>query len=934
MNTKTRNLIIGITVFILAAAAGLTFMHFALRQQIEDVFEGNDITQNADEALLNMGKEKAPEGKNAIWLCEGSDVSFDDEEKFRKAVDKIDSQVFTYVILRFTGLLDGDGKIKSQELTKLKNLSAVLRERKLKVFVETDIDCHISSVTEIMKHTDAMIICGTENLSVDKLNSKLLKIKAIAVSNTKYKVYANINIDTDTVKFNKKSVDGICFDVNTQTDIEKLSYWDRVFDVAKTNMLCNVDLEAILNKKESPDSALRTLYSLKDLKTLSVRAFSSYEAVMKNYQSSFSAVYEYITQGIVPELAFRQVNITGYNNETVNAGEFSKEIEIYGSNLFPVYIDGEKLSLGETGSKKITLSLDEEKKSYSIQQCGKEIEYKVEYAFTGELIDSVSPGVSVFALPDEKLRVVVIAYSKAEITVKLGAKRYKARPATSDKACYTAFVANIRMPSSEQELESLGMLKITASYGEATVQVDGPAIIPSQVPSQLPSENTQQSTTHAFIGNYVPDLPDDAYEYTTVLPGISQNQPTTSVNVTLPSYNSYTGNQMCVVTENYADTWPLIENDDTYVPHYTPLPYGAVDYITGESEAYNEDDGEQVYFYELASGRKVKRSAVQLVAKQNISQNTMSVVSCTGSGGTMTIKLRTDHRVPYDLTYTPQNYYSAYGKIYNVTSFTASQIQFVFHYTASLEGTIDASCSDVVSSALLTPANGGMILTMPLRATGRYYGCSVEYDQNGYLTITVHNKPQTLSGSVILLDPGHGGDDPGALGLSGGVYESNVNYALAYYTKLALERRGATVYLTRGGDKSVSLEERKAMVRALKPDFFLSIHCNGSTDKAKIGTAVYYYKPFSYSLANNVYSNLLSVFRNTLYAGQSNLYGNLADGTVYYPFSVTRLEDCPSVLIETGYVTNDNECLKLVDSYNQQQIAEAIAKGIESSVSA
>ncbi len=934
MNTKTRNLIIGIMLFILTCVAGLTFMHFALRQQIEDVFDGADITENADEALLNMGKEKAPEAENALWLCEDSDITFADEKKLQKAVDKIDKEAFTYVFLRFKGLLDSEGKLNGEKLISLETLSEILRAKGFKVYVEADINCHISSVSEIMKHTDGIIISGTKALSVDKLNNKLLKIKAATVTNAKYKVYANISIDTDTVKFNKKSVDGLCFDVSAQTDIEKLSYWDKVLDVAKTNMICNLDLREIINEKKSPDSALKSLYSLKELKTLKIRGFSSYKAVMKNYQNSFSAVYEYITEGIVPELAFRQVNITGYNNETVISGEFTKEIEIYGSNLFPVYIDGEKLYLGETGSKKITLSLDEEKKSYSIKQCMQEIEYKVDYAFKGDLINSVSPDATVFASPEEKLRVIVVAYSKAEITVKLGAKRYTAKPANSDKACFTAFIANIKMPSTQQELASLGTVKVTASYGGTTVQTDGPLIIPSENTAELPTENDRESTTHAFVGNYVPDLPRDAYEYSTLAPTLPQNQTTTSANITLPSYNSYTGNQMCVVTESYADTWPLIDNDDTYVPHYTPLPYGTTDYVTGESEAYNEDDGEQVYFYELASGRKVKRSAVQLVAKQNFSPNTMSVVSCTGSGGTMTIKLRTDRRVPYDLTYTPQSYYSAYGKVYNVTSFTASQIQFVFYHTSVIQGSVDASLSDVVSSAVFANAANAVTLTMPLRATGRYYGCSVEYDQNGYLTITVHNKPQTLSGAVILIDPGHGGDDPGALGLGGGVYESNVNYALAYYTKLALERKGATVYLTRGGDASLSLEERKAIARTLKPDFFLSIHCNGSTDKSKIGTAVYYYKPFSFSLANSVYNNLLSVFRNNLYAGQGSLYGSLADGTVYYPFSVTRLEDCPSILIETGYVTNDSECLKLVDSNNQQLLAQAIANGVESAVNA
>lgn len=928
MNTKTRNLIIGILLFVLAATAGLSFMYFAGREQLEDVFNGHNITQSADEALLNMEKEKAPQADNAIWLTQDSDVSFSDEEKLSSVIETIDSEAFSYVFLSFSELLDSSGRLNSESLKNLQKLSALLKEKGFKVYLKVPLDCHISAVSEIMKYTQGMIVDGS-GADVDKLNNKLLKIKAVCVTDVKYKVYALISVETDNVKFNKKSVDGLCFNVDSETDMDKLSYWDKVLDVAKTKMICNVSLENIISKKESPDRALKTVYSLKELKTLSIRAFSSYKAVTKNYQNSFSAVYEYITKGIIPELAFRQVGITGYNGETVTCSEFTREIEIYGSNLFPVYLDGEKLSLGQTGSMNITLSLDEEKKSYAVRQCDEEVVYDVDYKFDGELIDSVSPKDSIYASPKEKLRVLVVGYSKAEITVKVGAKRYTAKPANSSKACYTAFVADIKMPSTKEEMESLGQIKVIASYGETAVQTDGPVIIPAE--TQV-TEPTQQSTTQIFIGNYNPELPSDAYEYTTVLPTLPSVQTTTRPAVISPSYSSYTGNQMCIVTSSYADTWPLITGDDTYVPHYTPLPYGTIDYVTGESEAYNEDDGEQVYFYELASGRKVRRSSVQLIAKQNLANNTMSVVSSSSSSGTLTVRLRTDWKVPYDFYYSPQNYYSAYGKVYNVTSFTASSIQFVFYHTSALQGSIDVSGSDVVAGANFTQGADRLTLTMPLRATGRYYGCSVEYDQNGYLTITIHNRPQSLSGSVILLDPGHGGNDPGALGLGGGVYESTVNYALAYYTKLALERRGATVYLTRGGNTSVSLEDRKAMVRSLKPDLFLSIHCNGSADKTKIGTSVYYYKPFSFSLAQNIYNNLLSVFRNNLYAGQTSLYSSLADGTAYYPFSVTRLEDCPAVLIETGFITNDNECMKLIDSNNQQLLAEAIAKGVESSL--
>jgi N-acetylmuramoyl-L-alanine amidase len=548
-----------------------------------------------------------------------------------------------------------------------------------------------------------------------------------------------------------------------------------------------------------------------------------------------------------------------------------------------------------------------------------------EEMYLDNLIDSISPSGEIYVSPKEKILISVVAYSKAQVSVRVGTKRYDAKPADTETEGYTAFTVKVTMPKTREEIDSIGTISVTAICSESSMQLSGAAVYSAEEMNDI---TVTQPTTVLSAGNYVPDLPGDAYEYTTLPIYNNQTAPTTTPHI----QSDFTGNQMCIVTKSFADTWPLIAGDDTYVPYYTPLINGTVDYVTAASEAYNEDDGEMVYFYELSSGRKVKRDSVQLIPQQTLSKNSISIVSSAGYGGALTIKFKTDWKVPYAFTYGPQNYYSAYGKKYNVTSFTANYLQMTFYHTNSASGNVDASGSDVISSAYWNVSGDTATLTMPLRFAGQYYGYSIEYDQNGYLSVTIHNKPQSLRGSVILLDPGHGGNDPGALGLGGGVYESNVNYALAYYTKLYLEAKGATVYMTRGGDTAVGLEERKAMVRSLKPDLFVSIHCNGNTDKTKIGTAVYYYKPFSYKLANNIYNQLLSVFRNNLYYGQSTIYDSLADGTAYYPFSVARLEDCPSVLIETGYITNDSECMKLIDANNQQKLANAIAVGIEQSL--
>ena len=81
-------------------------------------------------------------------------------------------------------------------------------------------------------------------------------------------------------------------------------------------------------------------------------------------------------------------------------------------------------------------------------------------------------------------------------------------------------------------------------------------------------------------------------------------------------------------------------------------------------------------------------------------------------------------------------------------------------------------------------------------------------------------------------------------------------------------------------------------------------------------------------LATNIYNEIVNVYKSYLYAGQQELYDDIARGVKYYPFSVTRLDEFPSVLIELGFMTNDAECYMLTVPQNQQLLGQAIAKGI------
>ena len=160
-----------------------------------------------------------------------------------------------------------------------------------------------------------------------------------------------------------------------------------------------------------------------------------------------------------------------------------------------------------------------------------------------------------------------------------------------------------------------------------------------------------------------------------------------------------------------------------------------------------------------------------------------------------------------------------------------------------------------------------------------------------------------------------------------------MNFALSVATKNELEKRGARVLLTRTGDSDITLEERKAYARNNNADLFLSIHCNASVNTSKFGTSVYYYRPFSQPLASSVYEKMAALFRNDFYASDSDKASSCALGTIYNPFSVTRLEECPSVLIETAFITNETECRLMLEASNREKIARAISDGIENYLS-
>jgi N-acetylmuramoyl-L-alanine amidase len=213
---------------------------------------------------------------------------------------------------------------------------------------------------------------------------------------------------------------------------------------------------------------------------------------------------------------------------------------------------------------------------------------------------------------------------------------------------------------------------------------------------------------------------------------------------------------------------------------------------------------------------------------------------------------------------------------------------------------------------------------------------------------------------LIVLDPGHGGNDPGAVG-KGGLKEKDVALAIAKYTKNILEgEKKARVILTRDKDRYLALETRAWIANSKDADLFVSIHANAHKDRRVRGVETYYLdnttdraamrvaamenntrnkRPDDLSrilidlrcnsnawesnaLANTMQKALIEGLRKKGYGGSRDLG---AKGSLFYVLIGAHM---PSILVEVGFITNPSEEKRLKTQAYQKALAEGIGRGI------
>lgn len=223
-----------------------------------------------------------------------------------------------------------------------------------------------------------------------------------------------------------------------------------------------------------------------------------------------------------------------------------------------------------------------------------------------------------------------------------------------------------------------------------------------------------------------------------------------------------------------------------------------------------------------------------------------------------------------------------------------------------------------------------------------------------------------LGVNTIVIDPGHGGKDPGAPGYFKGVWEKDIVLRLAKkLAKTLRDQLQCNVYLTRSTDKKLTLEERTAIANTKKADLFISLHCNAAKNRNLRGLETYFLnlatdeRAIAVAAKENATSEknisdleyilndlmkhakinesrrLASVVHGSFVKGMQNKYTGINDlGVKQAPFYVLLGARMPSILIETSFISNKAECKRLMSDEYHTAVSNTITQGIKKYIDA
>lgn len=652
------------------------------------------------------------------------------------------------------------------------------------------------------------------------------------------------------------------------------------------------------------DQLLRQLTVLEDYENIGGSAFNSFSALRQNPLGTTDTLMKYFSEQINTETIFEdlemisptQLSFVTYDSSVKFMGTFDEN--------FDVYFDGSKIKLNEAGNFYFNESLDVGWNSFTIEHKGKKYNYDIERKI--DVMRSIELTEDIIVDGGTQISLVAVAYSGSNVSATIGGQTVilKEKEGSAEEldanSSYAKFVGYFTVADGligqEQYLGNVSYYATCSGYEEymtgGAVTIEAKPEPPKDIIVSI-LEDQSAVGTGEVVGTMPPIVSDTEYiKYVKLL-------------------------------ENYTNVYDAMTTGSTPTPVFSQLPAGTLDYIKSESGGY----------ITTTSGKRFAASSVYTFTDTGLGENALLVKEIGNSGGKSFIKLHMDYKASFNVTL-PVNYTSQLYGDYGVSSFNADKVYITFDNITSVTKLPDFSaCSLFSSGTWETVEENGVPkfrLVLTLTQPGIYSGCGAYYDENGDLILTFAVPTATLSGKVIVIDPGHGYTttwdklDPGAIG---NVTEQSVNLAVAKELDKKLTALGATVVRLKTESELIATASRPTVARAYGADMFISLHCNSvlSNDEAR-GVEVYYFTPFSQPLAKYINDELSAFYENDIYKDGTSC----SRGDKYSYYWVTLQQDFPSVLVEMGFISNPTECMVMASPDNQEKMANAIANGVYS----
>lgn len=457
----------------------------------------------------------------------------------------------------------------------------------------------------------------------------------------------------------------------------------------------------------------------------------------------------------------------------------------------------------------------------------------------------------------------------------------------------------------------------------------------------------------------------------TTQPPVTSAPPATSKPPVTPEGGDYINvgyGYIAEVIQPDVETFDGGKTDDYSHPTNNYLPEGTVDYcakdiVYGSSMKYVQlRSGHRVYYdkkvYPFETGgyyhmiKEVKQyegwlpdhNEIGVVSLQTVGRHSILTLDCLWKAPFYFDNNQTGYANPK----------SAKDRDYAVVSNNITYVDITFCYATVFTGNVSIPAGHpLFKSAEIIKNEADYTLRLHLRKAGGFYGWHAYYNDNDQLCFQFLNPAKVtaadnkygadLTGTLVMLDVGHGGLDGGAAvalcptcnvemmasDLKSGrcptcktkaetvCDEAELNMALANALKAELESIGATVVLNRTDDSIITVNDRQAQMLEISPDICIAIHQNSNNSESVRGFFSMYYTPWSQMLANYIREN----------TKQTGVYTrNILQWSAAY--FMCRQPVCPTVLTENGFMSNEKDLVDMRDPAKVEIKAAAIAQSV------